>query len=89
MNNEQLEHEIALLKDSSVIVVCPHFGSVSFSYIGTLFVIIDHPMLFHLDSNGFSIIFNVEDVDKLEVNNQKPIIRLKGPHDYREDFSKV
>jgi hypothetical protein len=90
MHDEQLEYEICLLKESSVILVCPHFGNVSFSYVGTLHVIVDHPILFHFNNDaGIAIIFTVEDVNKLERGIPNPVIRLKGPHDYREDFLKV
>jgi len=91
MHDERLEHELALLKDTSVILVCPQFGNVSISYAGVLHVVNDHPVLFHLinDNGGVAIIFTVEDVDKLERGIPSPVIRLKGPHDYREDYSKV
>lgn len=91
MHDEHLEHELSLLQDTSVILVLPHFGNVSISHAGTLHVVNDHPVIFHLinDNGGTAIIFTVEDVNKLENQVPKKVIRLKGPHDYREDYTKV
>lgn len=92
MHDEHLEHELALLKEKSVILVSPQFGNVSISYSGTIHVVNDHPMLFHIlmHDGSVAIIFTVEDVLKLEKDSlPHSVIRLRGPHDYREDYSKV
>lgn len=88
MHDEQLEHELFLLKEKSVILVQPSFGHVSISYVGVLHVVNDVPVIFHFRTNtgDTAIIFCVEDVNKLERGIPSTVIRLKGPHEYRERF---
>lgn len=95
MHDELLEHEMALLSEQRVILVCPHFGNVSFSYTGELHIVNDHPVLFHLliDGGSTAVIFTVQDVKKLEkertASKPLPVIRLKGPHEYRENYELI
>lgn len=88
MHDEHLEHELFLLKDKSVILVQPSFGNVSISYAGVLHVVNDIPVIFHFCTNNgdVAIIFCVEDVKILERQMPNPVIRLKGPHEYRESY---
>jgi hypothetical protein len=88
MHDEQLEHELFLLKEKSVILVQPSFGHVSTSFSGVLHVVNDVPVIFHFRTNSgdTATIFCVEDVNKLEKGIPFPVIRLKGPHEYREDY---
>jgi len=90
VHDELLEHELSLLNDTNVILVCPSFGRVSFSYTGILHVVNDHPVVFHLlsENGAVAILFTVEDVQKLEKQIPMKVIRLKGPHDYTENFEK-
>ena len=91
MHNERLEHEIALLDGKPTVLIIPQFGSVSISHSGILsWAQNGHQVQFHLATPSIGIIFFVEDVSKVEppVHDFRNIIRLKGPHEYRENFQK-
>jgi hypothetical protein len=88
MHDEHLEHELFLLKEKPVILVQPSYGHVSISYAGVLHVVNDIPVIFHFCSNSgdTAIIFCVEDVKGIERGMPSTVIRLKGPHEYREKY---
>ncbi len=92
MTEELLEHQLNQLPvDAKVILVCPQYGTVSHSYIGTLNSdASSHPIVFQFQSGHQATIFRVGDVDKMEVTPTNiTVIRLKSPHEYRETYSTV
>jgi hypothetical protein len=96
VNLELLEHELAQLDGKPVILCIPSYGKVSFAYSGILNVTRTTELLvaFHLITpmHEVAIIFSAEDVLRIdppgtaEVQN---VIRLRGPHDYREHFAEA
>ena len=93
MNLEQLEYQITLLDGKSVVVIQPHSGKVSIAYTGQLQVTNNGEGLvgFHLVTplNEAALSFFAPDVVSLEQPQQKnieKIIRLKGPHQYNEQY---
>jgi hypothetical protein len=88
VNEEQIEHELALLKNQQIILVCPSFGTVSHSFVGELHMAMaDHPILFHFQGMGIATIFHASDVKSIEkptVVTVYHVIHLKGPNDYKE-----
>ena len=85
MNIEQIEAELSSLNTKNVIIVRPNFGKQSDSWQGILFVYTEPTHIkFEMvcSSGGFSMIFEADDVIKIELNKSEKIIRLKGPQDY-------
>jgi hypothetical protein len=88
--SERLEHELHLLNEKVVSVVRPFYGTQSDHWSGTIRSLTDsYPIRFHFVSASQQIIFEVEDVVRIDppknVNDERsvPTIRLKGPNDYR------
>lgn len=85
--SERLEHELHLLNGKTVSIVRPGYGTQSDSWVGVLNSVTEtYPVRFHFVSNGQSIVFEVEDVVRIDPPvdlDMTPIIRLKGPQDYR------
>lgn len=88
--SEQLEHALNLLDGQLVSVVRPGYGSQSDHWCGVVNSLgVDYPIRFHFVSPNQQIIFEAEDVVRIdspknpggEYNNE-PVIRLKGPQDY-------
>jgi hypothetical protein len=67
-NVEQIEYELTLLKDKSIILIIPMVGRVSMSILGDLQVVeCDHKVGFHLSTTmPMAIIFYAEDVEAIE-----------------------
>jgi hypothetical protein len=88
--SERLEHELHLLNDKVVSVVRPGYGTQSDHWCGTVHSLTDsYPVRFHFISVGQQILFEVEDVVKIDPpknpageRNSEPTIRLKGPQEY-------
>ncbi len=87
--SERLEHELHLLNGKPVSVVRPNHGTQSDHWSGVLNSVTEtYPVRFHFVSNGQAILFEVEDVVKIDPpknpssERETPTIRLKGPQDY-------
>jgi glutamine amidotransferase PdxT len=79
MSQEILEHNLHLLSGKQVTVVRPGFGTQSDSWSGIInSQTEDWPIKFYFVSTGIQILFQVEDVLRLD----GAVIRLKGPADY-------
>ena len=79
-----LEEQLISKRGQLVTVVRPFFGSQSESFHSSLDVIEKSDgNLFHLSTDGPSIIFKFSDVKSIEKDN---VIRLKGPMDYRAEY---
>lgn len=95
MNEEVIETKLTELRNNKVVIVAPSFGTTSYSYNGDLFSTLESfPIKFHFTGDNVAILFQASDVEYIEI---KPvtadvsinIIRLKGPHDYTEDYQKT
>lgn len=81
--SELLEHNLHLLSGKQVTVVRPGFGTQSDSWSGIInSQTEDWPIKFYFVSTGIQILFQVEDVLRLEKIGVDNVIRLKGPADY-------
>ena len=81
--SELLEHNLHLLSGKQVIVVRPGFGTQSDSFDGIINSQTENwPIKFYFVSTGIQILFQVEDVLKIEPHTEPSVIRLKGPMDY-------
>lgn len=88
--SERLEHELHLLNGKVVSVVRSGYGQQSDHWCGTVHSLTEtYPVRFHFISAGQQIIFEVEDVVRIDPpknpadeRNSEPTIRLKGPQDY-------
>jgi len=97
MNNEVLEHELTKLDGKPIVLIVPSFGHASFSYAGILTATTlnnDHMIRFHFVDNAGSmaVLFFVEDVMAIKEPSAScvsPIVELRGPHDYRQEFQKT
>jgi hypothetical protein len=89
--SELIEHKLNQLNHQPVDVVRPGYGTQSESFVGYLTVFGDHyPLQFQVQHSGGALLFTVDDVVRIDPpknptdeRNQQPIIRLKGPQDYR------
>lgn len=88
--SERLEHELHLLNEKVVSVVRPFFGTQSDCWSGTIRSLTEsYPIRFHFTSACQQIIFEVDDVIRIDPpqnpNDERsvPTIRLKGPHSQR------
>jgi glutamine amidotransferase PdxT len=90
MSQEILEHNLHLLSGKQVTVVRPGFGTQSDSWSGIInSQTEDWPIKFLFVSTSIQILFQVEDVLRLDPRDDigiAGIIRLKGPDDYIEDL---
>lgn len=88
VNQEMLENELHLLNGTVVSVVRPGYGQQSDHWSGVVNSVTEtYPVRFHFVSNGQSILFEVEDVVRIDPSRTSgerdtPTIRLKGPQDY-------
>lgn len=83
MSQEILEHNLHLLSGKQVTVVRPGFGTQSDSWSGIInSQTEDWPIKFYFVSTGIQILFQVEDVLRLDAT----VIRLKGPADYEQKY---
>jgi len=94
MSEEIIESKLVALRNKKVVIVSPAFGSVSYSYSGELYSTVEgYPIKFHFTGqSGIAIIFYAKDVETVETRADFAnlnIIRLKGPHDYQEDYQKT
>jgi hypothetical protein len=84
--SEQLEYELHLLSGKVVSVVRPGHGTQSDHWCGVINSLTEiYPVRFHFVSTSQQIIFEVDDVVRLDSPKTldcEPIIRLKGPQDY-------
>lgn len=101
MNSEQIEHQLSQIATNNdnltgnvADVVRPGYGTQSDSWVGYLTIVgRDYPLLFQFQHGDGCIIFTANDVvridppkDPNDERNNQPIIRLKGPYDYRENL---
>ena len=82
--SERIEHELHQLDGTSVVIVRPGYGTQSDSWIGVIKSLTsDYPIKFHFTSASQQIVFQADDVVKVEHPTFEPeVIRLKGPQDY-------
>lgn len=87
MNIEQLEHLLAQYRGKEVIIVRPDFGTISFSFTGTLDMCANEDgVRFHV-VGPVAIMFSANDVAKLEDSNTgAKVIRFKPPHEPSEHW---
>lgn len=89
MNIEQLEHLLSQYRGREVIIVRPDFGTVSFSFSGTLDMVANEEgVRFHV-VGPVAIMFSAGDVANVEDSNTAPaskVIRLKPPHEPSEHW---
>ena len=85
--SELLEHNLHLLSGKQVTVVRPGFGTQSDSWSGIInSKTEDWPIKFLFVSTSIQILFQVEDVLKIDPA-EFPVIRLKGPADYEPKYT--
>lgn len=86
--SEVIEHQLHQLNGSAVALVRPNYGTQSDSWTGFLTTVEanEYPYRFQFQFAGGAIIFTSDDVVKIDPPQTldcKPVIRLKGPQDYR------
>jgi len=93
MTDEVLEAELSKLNGKVVYVVRPMFGSQSDSYMGTLWVQNKkYPLQFLVNAASLVMLFTTDDVSTIEPpknDGYSKIIRLKGPHNYKEKYEEI
>lgn len=94
VNKELIEHELNLLEGESVILVRPEYGTQSDSWNGKIKVSTGtYPLEIQFFTDCMTILFTVNDVVNIESlpnynNIISKVIRLKGPHQYNENYEK-
>ena len=95
--SERIEHQLNQIAGAKSLtgnvadVVRPGYGTQSDSWVGYLNTVgNEYPLRFQFQYAGGCILFTADDVvridppkDPTDERNQQPIIRLKGPQDYR------
>jgi len=89
--SEVIEHELHQLNGKAVDVVRPGYGTQSDAWMGIIFTDgVSYPLRFQFKHVGGSILFQSDDVIKVEHRNTperstvtKVVIRLKGPEQYQ------
>ena len=90
INNEELfEHNLAELSCQRVVVIRPMWGTQSDSWLGDLQMTLnDYPIIFEVEGTIFTV-HDVVSIEPPKANHYSKIIRLKGPHQYNENYEKI